>query len=320
MVNDAWTLLRETVTSFIKDEALSRGASIAFYAMTSLAPLLFIVIAIAGLAFGRDAAQGAIVAQLGGMMGRESADLLQDVIKGASSATAGVFAAIAGVVTLILTASGVFGEIQSALNAFWRVEEESLTEEKENLGTTISNLVRARAASIGLVAALGFLLIVSLAVSAGLTALGDYINAQLPFGETILGTLNFVISFALLTALFAAIYKVLPDRPLAWGDVIVGALATALLFTLGKTLIGLYIGSSAVGSTYGAAGALIIILLWVYYSAQIFLLGAEFTKVYARHFGSMRARKKESAKLAPETKPADARAAVWAFADDMELA
>lgn len=310
MVNDAWTLLRETVTSFIKDEALSRGASIAFYAMTSLAPLLFIVIAIAGLAFGRDAAQGAIVAQLGGMMGRESADLLQDVIKGASSATAGVFAAIAGVVTLILTASGVFGEIQSALNAFWRVEEESLTEEKENLGTTISNLVRARAASIGLVAALGFLLIVSLAVSAGLTALGDYINAQLPFGETILGTLNFVISFALLTALFAAIYKVLPDRPLAWGDVIVGALATALLFTLGKTLIGLYIGSSAVGSTYGAAGALIIILLWVYYSAQIFLLGAEFTKVYARHFGSMRARKKESAKLAPETKPADARAAV----------
>ncbi len=310
MVNDVWTLLRETVTSFIKDEALSRGASIAFYAMTSLAPLLFIVIAIAGLAFGRDAAQGAIVAQLGGMMGRESADLLQDVIKGASSATAGVFAAIAGVVTLILTASGVFGEIQSALNAFWRVEEESLTEQKENLGTTISNLVRARAASIGLVAALGFLLIVSLAVSAGLTALGDYINAQLPFGETILGTLNFVISFALLTALFAAIYKVLPDRPLAWGDVIVGALATALLFTLGKTLIGLYIGSSAVGSTYGAAGALIIILLWVYYSAQIFLLGAEFTKVYARHFGSMRARKKESAKLAPETKPADARAAV----------
>ena len=310
MVNDVWTLLRETVTSFIKDEALSRGASIAFYAMTSLAPLLFIVIAIAGLAFGRDAAQGAIVAQLGGMMGRESADLLQDVIKGASSATAGVFAAIAGVVTLILTASGVFGEIQSALNAFWRVDEESLTEQKENLGTTISNLVRARAASIGLVAALGFLLIVSLAVSAGLTALGDYINAQLPFGETILGTLNFVISFALLTALFAAIYKVLPDRPLAWGDVMVGALATALLFTLGKTLIGLYIGSSAVGSTYGAAGALLIILLWVYYSAQIFLLGAEFTKVYARHFGSMRARKKESAKLAPETKPADARAAV----------
>ena len=310
MVNDAWTLLRETVTSFIKDEALSRGASIAFYAMTSLAPLLFIVIAIAGLAFGCEAAQGAIVAQLGGMMGRESADLLQDVIKGASSATAGVFAAIAGVVTLILTASGVFGEIQSALNAFWRVEEESLTEQKENLGTTISNLVRARAASIGLVAALGFLLIVSLAVSAGLTALGDYINAQLPFGEAILGTLNFVISFVLLTALFAAIYKVLPDRPLAWGDFIVGALATALLFTLGKTLIGLYIGSSAVGSTYGAAGALIIILLWVCYSAQIFLLGAEFTKVYARHFGSMRARKKESAKLAPETKPADARAAV----------
>jgi membrane protein len=309
MVNNAWILLRETVTSFVKDEALSRGASIAFYAVTSLAPLLFITIAIAGLVFGRDAAQGAIVAQLGGMMGQQSADLLQDVIRGASDSTAGVFAAVAGIVTLILTASGVFGEIQSALNAFWRVEEDSILDHKENLSTTISNLVRARAASIGLVAALGFLLIVSLAVSAGLTALGDYINAQLPFGETILGTLNFLISFALLTALFAAIYKVLPDRPLAWGDVSVGALATALLFTLGKTLIGLYIGSSAVASSYGAAGALIIVLLWVYYSAQIFLLGAEFTKVYARHFGSMRARR-GSAKLAPDTKAADARASV----------
>ena len=310
MVQKVWILLRETVTSFIKDEALSRGASIAFYAVTSLAPLLFITIAIAGLVFGRDAAQGAIVAQLGGLMGRESADLLQEVIKGASDATTGVFAALAGVVTLILTASGVFGEIQSALNAIWRVEEEAVVEKKENFGTTISSLMRARAASIGLVAAVGFLLIVSLAVSAALTALGDYINAWLPFGETILGLMNFTISFALLTALFAAIYKVLPDRPLAWSDVTIGALATALMFTLGKTLIGLYIGSSAVASSYGAAGALIVILLWVYYSAQIFLLGAEFTKVYARHLGSMRSKMRESAKLAPETKPADARAAV----------
>lgn len=310
MVHNVWILLRETVTSFVKDEALSRGAAIAFYAVTSLAPLLFITIAIAGLAFGRDAAQGAIVAQLGGLMGRESADLLQDVIKGASDSTTGIFAAVLGVVTLILTASGVFGEIQSALNAIWRVEGDSLVDTREDFGTTISSLVRARAASIGLVAALGFLLIVSLAVSAALTALGDYVNARLSFGEAILGLLNFTISFALLTALFAAIYKVLPDRPLAWSDVTIGAVATALLFTLGKTLIGLYIGSSAMASSYGAAGALIIILLWVYYSAQIFLLGAEFTKVYARHFGSIRRKKREAAKLAPETKPADARAAV----------
>ena len=310
MVRNVWILLRETVTSFIKDEALSRGASIAFYAVTSLAPLLFITIAIAGLVFGRDAAQGAIVAQLGGLMGQESADLLQDVIKGASDSTTGILAALIGVVTLIVTASGVFGEIQSALNAIWRVEQDSLTDSRENLSTTISSLMRARAASIGLVAAVGFLLIVSLAVSAALTALGDYVNAWLPFGEAILGLLNFVISFGLLTALFAAIYKVLPDRPLAWSDVTVGALATALLFTLGKTLIGVYIGSSAMASSYGAAGALIIILLWVYYSAQIFLLGAEFTKVYARHCGSLRKKKKEAAKLAPETKPADARAAV----------
>ena len=157
--------------------------------------------------------------------------------------------------TLILTASTVFGKIQSAPSAFWRVEEDSILDHKENLGTTISNLLRARAASIGLVAALGVLLIMSLAVSAGLTAWGDYANARLPLGEAILGTLKFGISFALLTALFAAIYKVLPGRPLAWGDVTVGALATALQFTLGKTLIGLYIGSSAVASSCRAAGA-----------------------------------------------------------------
>lgn len=310
MVHKVWILLRETVTSFIKDEALSRGASIAFYAVTSLAPLLFITIAIAGLVFGRDAAQGAIVAQLGGLMGRESADLLQEVIKGASDATTGIFAALAGIVTLILTASGVFAEIQSALNAIWRVEEDSVVDKRGSLGTTITNLMRARAASIGLVAAVGFLLIVSLTVSAALTALGDYVNSWLPFGESILGLLNFTISFALLTALFAAIYKMLPDRPLAWSDVSIGALATALLFTLGKTLIGLYIGSSTVASGYGAAGALIIILLWVYYSAQIFLLGAEFTKVYARHLGSIHRKTKECAELAPETKASDARAAV----------
>lgn len=308
MVHKTWAILHETVESFLHDEALSRGASIAFYAITSLAPLLFITIGIAGLVFGRDAAQGALVAQLGGLMGRESADLLQDVIRDASNSTSGVLATLFGAAVLLLTASGVFGEIQSALNAFWRVEEESITDQGGNFGTIVASLLRARAASIGLVAALGFLLIVSLAVSAALAALADTINAWLPFGAVLLGTLNFVLSFVLLTALFAAIYKVLPDRPLAWHDVTIGAIATAALFTLGKTLIGLYIGSSAVGSSYGAAGALIIILFWVYYSAQTFLLGAEFTKVYARHFGSLRKKPRARAELAPDTKPADARA------------
>ncbi len=191
------------------------------------------------------------------MMGRESADLLQNAIKSAADTSSGVLATVVGLFTLVVAASGVFGEMQSALNAFWKVEPR---------GTTVSRLIRARAASLGLVAALGFLLLVSLVISAGLTALGKYINAYLPFADFILEGLNFLISFVLISVLFAAIYKVLPDKRLEWWDVLVGAVATALLFTLGKFLIGLYIGSSAIASSYCAAGALILVLLWVYYS------------------------------------------------------
>jgi membrane protein len=272
-----WKLSKSTVLAFIEDEALSRGAAIAFYTVTSIAPILLIVVAVAGLVFGREAAQGAITAQLGGLMGQQTADVLQSAVASAGEKSAGVLATIIGIVTLIATASGVFGEMQSALNAIWKAKPE---------GTTMSRLIRARAASLGLVAALGFLLIVSLVVSAGLTAFGNYLESVLPFGKVILSALNAVVSVALISVLFAAIYKVLPDRHLAWGDVIVGAVVTAILFTIGKSLIGWYIGSSAVASTYGAAGGLIVLLLWVYYSAQIFLLGAEFTKVYANRLGS----------------------------------
>jgi membrane protein len=270
-----WRLLKDTVLAFIEDEALSRGAAIAFYTVTSIAPILLIVIAIAGLAFGREAAQGAITAQIGGLMGQQTAEVLQSAVASASGKSSGIVATIIGIVTVIATASGVFGEMQSALNAFWKAKPQ---------GGTVSRLVRARAASLGLVAALGFLLLVSLAVSAGLTAFGNYLNAILPFGKIIVEALNVLVSLVLISILFAAIYKVLPDRPIAWRDVITGAIVTAVLFTIGKSLIGWYLGSSAVASSYGAAGALIILLLRVYYSAQIFLLGAEFTKVYAnRH-------------------------------------
>jgi membrane protein len=272
-----WKLLKSTILAFIEDEALSRGAAIAFYTVTSIAPILLIVVAIAGLVFGRDAAQGAITAQLGGLMGQQTADMLQTAVASAAGKSSGILATLIGIATVVATASGVFGEMQSALNAIWKAKPE---------GTTVSRLIRARAASLGLVAALGFLLIVSLVVSAGLTAFGDYLNSILPFGKVILSALNTVVSVALISLLFAAIYKVLPDRHLEWRDVIVGAVVTAILFTIGKSLIGWYIGSSAVASTYGAAGALIILLLWVYYSAQIFLLGAEFTKVYANRHGS----------------------------------
>lgn len=272
-----WKLLQTTVLSFIEDEALSRGAAIAFYTVTSIAPILLIVVAIAGLVFGRAAAQGAITAQLGGLMGQQTADVLQSAVANSANTSSGTLATILGIIAVIVTASGVFSEMQSALNAIWKAKPE---------GTTVSRLIKARAVSLGLVASLGFLLIVSLAVSAAITALGDYLNAFLPFGKLIASAMNTVISIALLSALFAAIYKILPDTPIAWGDVLVGAVATAVLFTAGKSLIGWYIGSSAVGSTYGAAGALIVLLLWVYYSAQIFLVGAEFTKAYAGRRGS----------------------------------
>jgi membrane protein len=272
-----WNLARDTVLAFVEDGALSRGAAIAFYTVTSIAPLLLIVVAIGGLVFGRDAAQGAITEQLTGLMGSQTAQLLEQAVANASNPSSGVLASVIGAVTLIATASGAFGDLQAALNAFWKAKP------KEG---TVSRLIRARAASMGLVATLGFLLVVSLAVSAGLTAFGNYLNAILPFGQALMSAINAVISFTLITVMFAAIYKVLPDCQLQWRDVLVGAAVTSLLFVIGKSLIGWYLGSSAVGSAYGAAGALIVLLFWVYYSVQIFLLGAEFTKVYASRHGS----------------------------------
>jgi membrane protein len=274
----AWApvkLFKDTVLAFIDDEALRRGAAIAFYAVTSIAPVLLIVIAIAGLAFGQDAAENAIKGQLSALMGEQTADVVQTAVANASGKSSGILATLIGIATLIATASGVFGEMQSALNAIWKVQPS---------GTTLSRLVRARAASLGLVAALGFLLMVSLVVSAGLTAFGNYLNSLFPSGALVLSILNVVVSLLLISLLFAAIYKVLPDRHLKWRDVIFGAVVTAVLFTIGKALIGWYIGSSAVASSYGAAGALIVLLLWVYYSVQIFLLGAEFTKVFTESY------------------------------------
>jgi membrane protein len=228
----------------------------------------------AGLAFGKDAAQNAITGQLSGLMGDQTAQLLQSATASASKKSSGTLATLVGVLTLILTASGVFGEMQSALNAIWKAEPS---------GTAITRLIRARAVSLGLVAALGFLLLVSLVVSAVLSAFANQLNAVLPFGKIILSSINLIVSFGLISVLFAAIYKILPDRPFAWKDVILGAVITTLLFTAGKSLIAFYIGSSGAVSSYGAAGALIALLLWVYYSVQIFLLGAEFTKAYAKH-------------------------------------
>jgi membrane protein len=276
-VASIWRLLRQSALAFIEDNALTHGAAMAFYAATSLAPILLIVVAIAGAVFGHEAAQLALSAQISGLMGAQSADLLQVALESASSNSEGTLATLMGLLALVVTASGVFGEMQSALNIIWKVETS---------GNSMSRLVRARAVSLGLVAALGFLLLVSLIISAALSAMGDLINAKLPFGTVILSVFNTVVSFVLITGMFAAIYKVLPDRKLAWRDVITGAVVTAALFTLGKSLIAWYIGTSAIASSYGAAGGLLVVLLWVYYSSQIFLFGAELTRAYSVLHGS----------------------------------
>ncbi|TPL07919.1 YihY/virulence factor BrkB family protein [Mesorhizobium sp. B2-4-14] len=276
-VREGWVLLSESVSGFVNDKALSHGAAMAFYAATSLAPILLIVVAIAGLVFGHDAAQLALSAQISGVMGAQTADLLRATIETASHKSSGTLATILGLVTLFVTASGVFGEMQLSLNEIWKVEPK---------GVSLSRLVRARAASLGLVAALGFMLLVSLAASTAVSALGEFINARLPFGALIISAINTVVSFVLIALLFAAIYKVLPDRTLKWRDVAIGSVVTTLLFTVGKSLIGWYIGTSAIATSYGAAGALLVVLLWVYYSAQIFLFGAEITRAYSVRRGS----------------------------------
>ena len=282
MATGAWELAKDTAKGFIADEALSHGASIAYYTLFAVAPVLLIIIAIAGLVFGREAAETAIVAQLSGLMGESTAKALEEIVHKVGDREGGIWATVIGLGALILTATGVFGEVQSALNVIWKAKDSETKERRSTLG----RLARARAASLGLVVTSGFLITVSLATSAALEALSGYLRGVFPGAEIVLTIVDFVISTALIGFMFAAIYKVLPDKPIAWRDVAIGAVVTALLFEGGKYLIALYIGKSDVAATYGAAGALVVLLLWIYYTAQIFLLGAEFTHAYARRYGS----------------------------------
>ena len=273
MLTRAWVLAKDTVEGFIDDGAMSRGAAIAYYTIFSIAPLLLISTAIAGVVFGQQAVEGAIADQLQGLVGRQSAEAIQEMVKGAANKTTGTVATVVSVVTLLLTASGVFGELQTSLNEIWKAPTPE--------GDTITRLVMAKAAAIGLVAATGFLLLVSLLVSAALAAVATWVGGLMPGMTEVLGVANFAVSFLMITLLFGAIYHILPDRRLRFRDVAVGAAVTALLFTIGKTMIGWYIGGTGIATTYGAAGALMVVLVWVFYSSQVFLLGAEFTKAWA---------------------------------------
>ena len=274
-----WTLFKDTATNFVADEALSRGASIAYYTLFAVAPVLLIIITIAAQVFGREAAEHAIVGQLGDLMGKSTGEALGAIVKKVGSRESGTWATIVGIGALIVSATSVFGEVQSALNAIWKATGTSQR-------STFSRLAQARAASLGLVATSGFLITVSLVTSAALQALGRFLSDTFPAAAVFLTVVDVTISIVLIAFRFAAIYKILPDKPIDWRDVAIGSGVTAVLFEGGKYLIALYIGSSDVAATYGAAGALIVLLLWIYYTAQIFLLGAEFTHAFARRYGS----------------------------------
>jgi len=277
MLKDIWQFLRAGIDAYIHDQALTRGAAIAFYIVTAIAPLLYICVTIAGLVMGRDEASAAVGAALGHIMDKNSVDLFELAIRHARSASSGIVGGILGVGFLVLTASGVFGEMEDALNAIWRVPSK---------GAVLPRLLRGRALSLALVMGLGLLLVISMLMGSALTALKHSIAVETPFTDFSLALLSGGVSFLLTAVLFAAIYKMLPNRAIEWHDVIAGALGTTLLFELGQYLLGWFLGNSSLAKPYGAAGGMIVLLMWVYYSAQVFLLGAEFTKVYACRFGS----------------------------------
>jgi membrane protein len=274
-------VLSQAGNAWIDDRAQSMGAALSYYTVFSIAPLLLIAISVAGLVFGQDAARGAVVEQLQGLIGQSGAQAVQDLLKNVSRPSEGIVATITGVVVLLIGATSVFGELQDDLNRIWQVPTRRTV-------STWWAFVRARLLSIGMIFALGFLLLVSLAASAAFDAFAAWSTTSIAGWEPLAHGANFAVGFVLTTALFALIYRFMPQATIQWRDVGVGALVTAFLFSVGKTLIGLYIGKSALASGFGAAGSFAVLLAWVYYSAQIFLFGAEFTWAYAHAFGSRR--------------------------------
>ena len=276
-----YALAKQSVAAWGADYAPSMGAALSYYTLFSIAPLLLIAVSVAGLVFGEQAARGEIFEQLRGLMGAQGADALERLLANANRPAAGGIAAAIGVAVLLIGASSVFAELQNDLDRIWRVPAQA----KRGLWA----LVRTRLLSFGMVLGMAFLLIVSLIVSAALSALGKWWMPFLGAWETVAHLGDILVSFALISLMFAAIYKVMPRARVRWRDVWIGAGVTAALFAAGKFAIGLYLGRSSVASAFGAAGSLVVVMVWVYYSAQIFLLGAEFTRVYAHSHGSMQA-------------------------------
>jgi membrane protein len=285
-----WPLLKDTVKEWQEDDVLELGAALSYYTVFSLAPLLLIVVSIAGLVFGEEAARGEIFGELAGLLGADAALAVEEVLKGLNKPAQGMTGALIGVAVLLLGATSVFAELQDALDRIWRAPVRVKTR-------GVWPLLRARLLSFGLILGIAFLLMVSLVAGAVIAALGKWWAAFFGNWETLLQLVNLVVGFGLTTLVFAMIYKMMPRVSVQWRDVWIGALVTALLFTAGKFLIGIYIGKTGVASGYGAAGSLIVVFIWVYFSAQIFLIGAEFTWIYARMFGSMKHLEAEAPEL-----------------------
>jgi len=288
-----WSLLKEAVQAWSNDYAPSMGAAISYYTLFSIAPLLLIVISVAGWFFGDEAVRGELTGSLQGLMGEEGAKAIEGLLAAASQPKEGIIATVIGVVVLILGATTVFGELQNDLDRIWRAPQ------RDEMGG-VWKLLRTRLLSMGMILGIAFLLMVSLVLDAVLQSLGKMWGESL--WQWLAQLLNLVVGFGLTTTVFALIYKLMPRAKIEWHDVSVGAAVTALLFTIGKFIIGLYIGRSAVASTFGAAGSLVVVMIWVYYSAQIFLLGAEFTWVYAHTYGSRMGQKRPGAVGAVEEK------------------
>ncbi|MBV9507218.1 MAG: YihY/virulence factor BrkB family protein [Acidobacteriia bacterium] len=286
-----WQTLKQAVASWSDINASHLGAALAFYSMLSMAPLLVISIGIAGLVFGRAAAQGQIVWQIQNLAGNEGAQTIQSLLQHVGNPSSGVLATLVGLIVLLFGASGVFAELHDSMNAVWGV--------KVVQGGGIWAMIRYRFFSFAMVLGIGFLLLVSLVVSAALAAAGKYLGGWLPVPAAILDGLNLLISVVAITILFALLFKIVPDVKIEWGDVWIGAAVTSLLFSTGKLLIGLYLGKAGVGSAYGAAGSLVVFLVWIYYSAQIFFLGAAFTRIFSERHGSRSPQRRAALKRTP---------------------
>jgi len=272
-----WTLFREAFADWLDDRAPRLGAALAYYTALSLAPLLLIAIGIAGMAFGAEAAQGRVVGELRNLVGDDGGRAIQDMLEHARTPSAGIIATTVGAVTLLLGAAGVFGQLQDALNTIWEVTPRP--------GRGWRGFLKDRFLSLTMVLGTGFLLLVSLVVTAGIAAAGESLRGISPGVEALAELATMLVSFCVVVVLFAMIYKFLPDAEIAWREVWIGAVVTAALFVVGKFAIGLYLGHASIGSAYGAAGSFVVLLVWVYYSAQVLLFGAELTQVYARRTG-----------------------------------